>query len=99
MCLVSVYLQKMAEVVNNKTAAQNTQKWRSAEMVIRVKVPVTQSRGIFSSTSFREGTEKRETYSLERFAHSRCHFNSIQFTIRHFVVSDSGGMANTPSSI
>ena len=88
----------MAEVVNNKTAAQNTQKWGSAEMVIRVKVPVAQSRGTFSSKSFREGTEKRKT-SLERFAHSSCHFNSIQFTIRYFVVSDSGGMANTPSSI
>ena len=31
----------MAEVVNNKTAAENTQKWKSAEMVAKkVKVPV-----------------------------------------------------------
>ena len=50
MCLVFLCLRKMAEVVNIKTAAQNTQKWRSAETVIRVKVPVARSRGTFFLT-------------------------------------------------
>ena len=43
------------------------------------KVPVARRRGTFSSTSFRRRTEKWNTYSLERFAHSSCYFASIQF--------------------